>query len=169
MHEQSSKFATAEQELIETLHILAKQNDTPYVIVAGTALEDLLEMALLANMRNLSNKCYDEIFKGYGPLSRFAAKISIAYALRMIDDDLLGDFNAVRNVRNAFAHTREAIHFGTPKLKPLFRKFSGWTQSSDHHTLFDERLKACMQALNSYVDMTIFNQAWSDSTPRNSR
>lgn len=165
MHEQSSQFITAEQQLIETLHILAKQNDTPYVIVAGTALEDLLERALLVNMRDLPNTLYDQIFTGYGPLSGFAAKIKIAYAFKIMDDDLVGDFNAVRTIRNAFAHARESIQFGSPKLKPHFQKFCGWTESSDQRTLFDERLKACMQALSSHVDMAIFNQAWSDVTP----
>ena len=65
----SETFAMPEDptsaDLIETLHILARRADTAYVIVAGTALEDMLEMALMAGMRDLSNTFYTQIFKGY--------------------------------------------------------------------------------------------------------
>ena len=52
MLEQSIRFATIEElnqfaTEEETLDTLAKQNDTQYVIEAATALQDLLEMALL--------------------------------------------------------------------------------------------------------------------------
>jgi DNA-binding MltR family transcriptional regulator len=146
-------------DLIETLHILARRADTAYVIVAGTALEDVLEMALMAEMRDLSNTFYTQIFKGYGPLSRFAAKIDIAYALKIIDDDLIGDFNAIRAIRNAFAHAREAIYFGSSELKPHMQKLRGWTEMCDQRALFDERFKGCIDAVSSHVDTAIFVQA----------
>ncbi|WOJ90265.1 hypothetical protein RZS28_02890 [Methylocapsa polymorpha] len=157
MHEYS-----VEEQLIETLHILAKQNDTPYVIVAGSALEDLLELVLRESMGDLSNPSYSNIFDGL--LSTFGAKIGIAYAFKIIGDDLINDFIAINKVRNEFAHARGPIQFGSsnPKLEKAFKKFSGWTNSSDQRALFDERLKACMQALNSQVESAIFIQAWAD-------
>ncbi|MGP0061759.1 MAG: hypothetical protein ACLPID_21030 [Beijerinckiaceae bacterium] len=138
MPEQPSEYASAEEHLIETLHILAKQNDTPYVIVAASALEDLLETVLRENMRDLSKPPYSELFGSRGFLSTFGAKISIAYAFKIISDDLVGDFEAVRKIRNAFAHARGPIQFGSPnpELKKAFKAFSGWTESSDQRTLF---------------------------------
>lgn len=76
-------------EIIELLHSISERTDTAYVLVTATALEEVLEMALLAIMRDLSNTTYSDLFKGYGPLSSFAAKIDIAYALKIIDEDLV--------------------------------------------------------------------------------
>ena len=54
-------------DLVETLHALAKQADTSYVIVATTALEELLETAVKTKMRDgLSKKVHNQIFGGYG-------------------------------------------------------------------------------------------------------
>jgi len=46
MSDELDQYATTEERLVETLHTLATQNDTPYVIVAASALEDLLAMVL---------------------------------------------------------------------------------------------------------------------------
>jgi hypothetical protein len=155
MLEQSIRFATIEElnqfaTEEETLDTLAKQNDTQYVIEAATALQDLLEMALLPKRPRT-----------------FAAKIQKAYELKIIDDGLHRDFNAIWKVRNEFAHApaREFIHLASAKLRPHFQKFSCWTEPSDQRALFDERLKACMRALSSQVDTTISDHAWSDVTP----
>jgi hypothetical protein len=161
------QYSTTEERLVETLHVLAKQNDTPYVIVAGSALEDLLEQTLLENMRDLRRDVYLRIFdvSGRGILSAFGAKVDIAYAFKIIGDDLIGDFRAINKIRNVFAHARGPLHFGSAnqKLKDAFKNFSGWTKSSDHRALFDERLKACFQALNTLVDSSIFLNVWSDA------
>jgi hypothetical protein len=164
-----NEYASTAERLVETLHTLAKQNDTPYVIVAGSALEDLLEQVLLENMRELTKEAYSRLFdvSGRGILSAFGAKIDIAYAFKIIGDDLIGDFRAINKIRNAFAHARGPLQFGSSnqKLKDAFKNFSGWADSSDQRALFDERLKACIQALNSLVDVdsAIFIQAWSDA------
>src|SRR5262249_7079581 len=89
-------------------------------------------------------------FSSMALLSRFAAKIDIAYALKIINDDLLGDFHAIRAIRNAFAHARKTVHFGSPELETHLQKFSGWTKTSDKRALFDARLMACTNALGRH-------------------
>ena len=153
-------------DLVETLHALAKQADTSYVIVATTALEELLETAVKTKMRDgLSKKVHNQIFGGYGSLSTFAAKIDIAYALEIIGDDLRGDFDAIRAIRNAFAHARKTVHFGSPELETHFQKFSGWTKTSDQRVLFDARLQACANALNRHVNINNYVRALRGNCP----
>jgi hypothetical protein len=165
--EELAQYASEAERLVQTLHTLATQNDTPYVIVAGSALEDLLEMALRANMRDLTDTKSSQLFDfaQHGILSTFGAKISIAYAFKIIGDDLIGDFQAINKIRNAFAHSRGPLQFGSSDqtLKKAFKTFSGWAESSDQRMLFDERLKSCFQALYSLVDSAIFLSAWSDT------
>ncbi len=128
------------------------QNDTTYVIGAASNLKDLLEIVLRESIDVLSR-------------SSFGEEINTAYELKLIDRDLFGDLHAIRNVMNAFSHAKGSMQFCSPNptLNEAFKGFSGWTESSDHRALFDERLKACIQALNSRVDLAIFKQAWSDA------
>jgi hypothetical protein len=160
--EELAQFASAAECLVETLHTLANQNDTPYVIVAASALEDLLTVVLCDNRRYLT------LVEVSGRFLTFSAKINIAYKLNLIDDDLLNYLNVIRNVRNVFAHARGPLRFGSanPTLNEAFKGFLGWTESSDQRVLFDERLKACIQTLNSRLDSGIFLEAWSDAASR---
>jgi hypothetical protein len=159
MSDELDQYATTEERLVETLHTLATQNDTPYVIVAASALEDLLAMVLCETTQD------SKLFGSRGRFSTFSAKIEIAYACKSIDGKLFNDINAIRNVTNAFAHARGPLQFGSsnPILNEALKGFSGWTESSDQRVLFDERLNACIQALSSLVDSAIFIQAWSDA------
>ena len=151
--------SAADVDLVKTLHDLAQRADTSYVIVAGTALENLLEHALLASMRYLSNAQYERIFRHYGPLSSFAAKIDLAHALKIIQDDLVNDFHAIRSIRNAFAHARKAVHMDSDELKPHFQRLTGFVSTSNRRDLFDARLQKCTDSLASHVDATIFIEA----------
>jgi DNA-binding MltR family transcriptional regulator len=108
--------------LLAALHSYAEQADTSYIIVAATALERLLEQALLSKMRELSDSRYKDLFTGHGPLATFSAKIEICYALGIISGELVADFHAIRAIRNAFAHADEVLNFSSRQLARL----KGW-------------------------------------------
>lgn len=145
--------------LITTLDHLSKRSDTSFVLTSATALEPLLEQAILANMRPLSKTLYSELFSGYGPLATFSGKIDIAYALRIVDDDLVGDLRAIKAIRNAFAHPDEVVHFESPELTRHFQKLTGWHKSCEVDHLFHERVVACANSLNQHVDAQTFVKA----------
>lgn len=44
------------------------------------------------------------LFSGYGPLSNFAGRIQTAYCFDFLSQDLLGDLNKLRKVRNDISH-----------------------------------------------------------------
>jgi hypothetical protein len=141
--------------LLAALHSYAEQADASYILVAAAALETLLEQALLSKMRELSNRLYTELFTGHGPLASFSAKIKMCYALGIISAELVADFHAIREIRNAFAHPDEVLNFSSRQLASL----KGWGGRADRRALFDERFLACSEALNRFTDTALFVQA----------
>jgi DNA-binding MltR family transcriptional regulator len=92
------------------------------------------------------------LFTGYGPLASFAATIDIAYAPSIIDDNFVGDFRALKSIRNSFAHPQGQIHFQSAQLFQHFQKLKGFTKETDKHrrSLFDERLAACVDHIDQH-------------------
>jgi hypothetical protein len=62
----------------------------------------MLETALLGSMRRLSKTAHDDMFAGYGPLASFSAKIEVAYAIKIIGADLIGDLVVIPDVASFF-------------------------------------------------------------------
>jgi hypothetical protein len=105
-----SYFSVVHQEL-------ATQSDRGVAIVAAVVLEELLELAILERFVELSSKRREALFDRIGaPLSTFAAKIEIAFAIGIIDDKIRTLINLIRDVRNRFAHRIEALTFDHPDI-----------------------------------------------------
>jgi hypothetical protein len=98
-------------------------------------------------------------FDGQGPLSTFSAKIDVAHAFEIIGDDEVSDFHAIRNIRNAFAHTTVPLHFDSPEIASRFQALSGWANGRDIKKLFEERVAACVTALQSHIEVSILTAA----------
>lgn len=98
-------------QLVKLIEGTAKQTHASVAITRSAylelGLERIIKKAMLRLPRDLDNK----LFKGYGPLSSFSAKIDIAYSLKYISNDYHRTLHAVREVRNLFAHTYENLHF----------------------------------------------------------
>jgi hypothetical protein len=78
-------------------------------VTVGARLDVALERALLTKMRELSPAQRTNLFDGYGPLSSFAAKIDVAYALSIFDDAVYTDLTVIRKIRNVFAHPQRKV------------------------------------------------------------
>jgi hypothetical protein len=148
------------KELRDSLWEVSRRTDTAYVIVSATILEDLLEQALLANMRALSNTAYRELFRGYGPLRDFRPKIDLAFALKIIDQEAKTEFHIIREIRNKFAHAVTIAHFEKAELEPVFQKLTGWKKGIDTQKLFDAQIVWLSRILSSHVDQSIFEAIW---------
>jgi hypothetical protein len=75
-------------------------------------------------MRSLTKKEQARLFRGYGPLSSFAAKTDLAYALKMIPKSMFDALNIIRRLRNEIAHSAEMVDLSHPKIRPLFEQLS---------------------------------------------
>jgi hypothetical protein len=57
-----------------------------------------------------------------GPLHSFYSKIVTGYALGIYDDGIRDNLHIVRNIRNAFAHSKKLIQFDHPAVVTELRK-----------------------------------------------
>ena len=105
---------------------LARAGHASHAMWVAASLDDSLTELLVAHMPRLSNTLKKNLFEGYGPFSRFATKIDVAYALNLIPSGLRRDLHAIRAVRNKFAHSPSIIHFDTDEMDKILRKFSDY-------------------------------------------
>lgn len=132
-------------EALSHIKEFAKMADASYVIVSASIIEDWLTMAIKSKLRpGMSLNFEARIFRNYGPLSTFSSRIDIAYAMEIISDEMFDDLRAIKDVRNAFAHAKQVIFFGSDELTPLFQKFRGWTHGASQIDLFDAKIKKCI-------------------------
>jgi DNA-binding MltR family transcriptional regulator len=130
------------------------QTDTATAVVLASRVEDWLGAAILTKMRDdLSAKLRERLFRGYGPLSTFSAKIDFAYAFSIVETDIYNDLRAIKDIRNKFAHSNDVIHFQSPKLAPNIQKLTGWTKDSVPIDLFIDRCKACIEACEPTLEL----------------
>ena len=145
----------------------AIEPQTEWVLLRTAVLENHLLSLLLASMRPLSNEKEDRIFTK-GPLSRFAAKIAVAYGFGLIDDDLYDDLRVLREIRNKFAHTLNKITFSSPDVIELMQKFRGWRNTGviDVFDFFKERVASCATQIDREYQQLLYDNAAHDDAAR---
>jgi hypothetical protein len=114
-------------EILEFLNAVAKHRhkgaDYTAVIVGRSLLDNVLEDFILAHLRqNLTPKQKGELFGIFKPLSTFAAKINVAYAIKILPEPLHRDLEAIKEIRNLFAHAKTLYDFDTPEVAAACRK-----------------------------------------------
>jgi hypothetical protein len=145
---------------------LRLQSQAGTVLVSAAALDGLLRSVLLVVM-NLSNNKAERMFDGpVAPLYHFSPKIEIAYAFKVIDEDLYNDLRIIKDVRNKFADPEGLTDFQTPKITELVRKFKSWTSTSDDYALFFQRVQHCLSELGSVGQRHLTAQSLSAEPKR---
>jgi hypothetical protein len=100
--------------------------DRTAAILGSTIVENALRVALLARFRP-DGKRHEKIFEGEeGPLSNFAARIKVAYALRIFGPKTHRDMRCIKAVRNAFAHSLMAMDFTTPEIATVCENMTSY-------------------------------------------
>jgi DNA-binding MltR family transcriptional regulator len=94
---------------------LKKESDRAAAVLAASFLETQLE-ALLKKVL-IDHKSRDSMFGVYAPLGSFSAKISAAFLMGLIPEDIYKDLNLIRKIRNEFAHRYENLAFNLSPLK----------------------------------------------------
>ena len=101
---------------------LAEESDRAAAILAAAYFEDRLRAAIMTRFVALNRRDEAEIFKPYGPLSTFKAKVDIAFALGLYDRKTRKDLHTVGEIRNKFAHSPEPMEFDHEKVAAKCRK-----------------------------------------------
>ena len=98
-------------ELRQTLKNLRNNDDVPTALITASILDGLLEKIIEKHFCVDDQNLNGRIFLNRGPLSDFDSKIILCEALGFIDSLISKELNMIKNIRNAFAHTRSHITF----------------------------------------------------------
>ena len=131
--------------------------DPGRALISSAIVEDFLQQLLLHAMRSLSNTKAKRLFDG--PLATFDAKIEVAYAFDLIDDDLRNDLNVIKDIRNAFAHSLDWMHFQSKEIVALMRGFKGWDKDKDPYSFFKEKVETCVVRLYDAQNLPLYKKA----------
>jgi DNA-binding MltR family transcriptional regulator len=112
------------QVLVEKI---GRQTHAGAAMLTAAALDRLLETALLARFARNSREVRDSIFGDFGVLRDFSAKIELCFALGIVDRETQKKLNAIRRIRNLFAHSRDYINFDSLSIQALVTKELGST------------------------------------------
>lgn len=93
------------------------ESDRAVAILAVSYLENALEKNLLNRL--VSHNRVENLFRGYGPLATFSAKINVAYAVGLIPEHITKDLHTLRKIRNRFAHETTSLNFGSQAISDL--------------------------------------------------
>lgn len=132
------------------------------IMLVGSRIEKWVQASLEAKMRPLSNTVTERIFRGYGPLSSFSAKIDIGYALELFDDAIYNDLKAIKDLRNVFAHATDALSYSDKDVAECLRRLTGWKKDSTNtqlHELVINRAIACIEVLEGHTKHAALVQA----------
>ncbi len=130
---------------------LAQRTEAGEAILTGSGVEDWLKYLIELQMRHdLSKTKKEDLFSGYGPLASFSAKIAIAFALKLIDEQTEKDLTLIRKIRNEFAHPKNGyIHFASDEINKLCLRFSGDNSSMANKLLYGNRALACVEKIKA--------------------
>lgn len=144
----------------EMIALLARQSQAGSALVIAGLIDDELQKLLLSAMRTLSNKMAERLFEGYGPLKDFAAKIDIAFAFKLIDQQTHADLRIIKDVRNKFAHPIHYVFFNSPEIIKLCEKLSNYQKDGDCEIFYRSRAVECVNLIRASADKHILASAF---------
>jgi DNA-binding MltR family transcriptional regulator len=144
------------------ISLLSDRSEAGTALVLAGLVEDWLQKLLLNAARPMSNKAAKALFEGAGHLSRFSAKIEIAYFFKMIDETMYKDLVAIKNIRNRFAHTLTFVSFSSDEISKACERLTGWHKGCDNQQLYIERTKACVDDITARTKRHFMARALED-------
>ncbi|MCX3308328.1 MltR family transcriptional regulator [Pantoea vagans] len=103
-------------ELSQFLSEFNKESDRGSVLIAASILDEWLCDIIQAHLMN--DKVAKSLLKGAtAPLSSFAARTGLAYALGLIMEHEYNELTTLRSIRNEFGHSWNGVSFETPKIQ----------------------------------------------------
>lgn len=120
---------------VEVLHEMNVGDNRTAAVVAASFVENNLGFAITTRLKELSPAQHAKLFDDdRAVLGTFSAKIEIAFALNLFDQTVKDDLDAIRHVRNQFAHNLDVRDFDHSEVRDhcdaLFgTKYLAWTES----------------------------------------
>jgi DNA-binding MltR family transcriptional regulator len=127
----SQEFYDGVRDVLDRAPNWIDRGQTTTVVTSVSILEEVLEATLLSRMPAIDKKMHTRLFKGYGPLSSMAAKTDICFVLGVLSKSDYDDLNIIRQVRNIFAHSSQAMGFETSSIADLVSRMKKTRKRSD--------------------------------------
>jgi DNA-binding MltR family transcriptional regulator len=107
-----------DEELIAAFDEVNQQTDRGCAIILTAIVDDYLRQLLIKRLRPLSKSEVGDLFDAANaPLSSFAAKIDLGFALGLYRRELKDSMHAMRRIRNRFAHQIAPLTFSSASIK----------------------------------------------------
>lgn len=132
----------AEAQLTKILDSLSGYSDHATALMGSALIESALEQILIHQFKKIGlekylpyheephkldpkivEKIIISLFSDRGPLSDLYSKALIGISLGCFPYGIYLEINAIRSIRNAFAHARSEISFDTPEIDAYFDNF----------------------------------------------
>jgi DNA-binding MltR family transcriptional regulator len=107
---------------------LKPQHPITTAILGAVMVEHELDHLLRSKLKHKDDKTWETLTDDRGPLNSFHSKIAMGYALGIYDQGMRSDLDIVRNIRNAFAHSKKLIQFNDPAVLAELKKASAITK-----------------------------------------
>lgn len=119
---QSSRYLSRERlteaDISAFIDELGSANDRAYALMFCAFVDNILCDVLLTYFRADRGDLKDLLFDAVGaPMDTLASRITLAYALGAIDDREKEQLDAIRRIRNAFAHSETLLDFSNTAFK----------------------------------------------------
>lgn len=111
-----SRITPTDDELSARHASISSGEPTTAAIAEAVLVEHELESLLRGHFPKNDDATWLALNNDNGPLRSFYAKILLAHAFSIIDNASLHNINVIRNIRNAFAHSKAPLSFDSPLL-----------------------------------------------------
>jgi hypothetical protein len=96
-----------------------EQSDHGVALVGAAYVDLVLQEAITYRLPNQDSQVLEEMFGDRGALQPFGARIQLGYLLGIYSSAGLKDLRAIKDIRNAFAHSANALAFDNPDIKQV--------------------------------------------------
>lgn len=136
------------------------------VLVNTARVDEQLQKALMSEMRPLSSRLRERLFDGYGPLGSLSAKMDLAFALELIDEQTFQDLRIVKDIRNAIAHSADHHTLNSPEMLKLLGKLHGWSEQEDPFSFFKNKISHCLRQIREESQRRASERRAHSETPQ---
>ena len=139
-------------EMRKALKGMLTMGHAAWAIYMSQLVENILADELTSKMAIPSNTFKARIFEGYGPLSSFNAKIDIARALEIVDDETYNTLRILKSIRNEFAHPKSMPNFDDAAIVKECRKLPGYADDENCFSLFSDVVASIIVRIDDSED-----------------
>ena len=158
-----TSIGARDDKINEFLGALRTENDRGAALTAAAFAETLLDGILKSFLADKPET--HELTNGFAaPLGTFAAKIKLVYVLGLIDDELQSSLDAIRRLRNKWAHEWMPVSFDSDNVDklvdamPLNPLLDELPKPNSVRARFDQRVAVLLLELTMIPDVIRHHQ-----------